>query len=126
MNRKDWVLLITFVALCLIVMSIGANGQDFYTRLNECRKARLLKPLVIDTALETQSTNRIEIIKIRYQGALVHGRCAAGQSEVLAKNCDLDCWLESPGHKKILLNRKARRIGFVMVDGIACARLEEN
>lgn len=125
MNRKDWTLIIAIIMLVLIMASIRSQAQNFYSDLNEYRKAHFLKPLKIDSALEVESMIRVNKI-IKNNRALSHGSVKDIVGEVVAKNCDSDlqCWLDSPGHKKIILSRKARRIGYVKIDGISCARVD--
>lgn len=125
MRKKDITLLIAIVMLMICLMSMGAQSQDFYSQINAYRKSVHLKPLIIDEVLEKESSATINKINTRHKCSLVHSRVRYGQMEVLAKNCDndLQCWLGSKEHKKILLDKRARRIGYVRNNDIACARL---
>lgn len=113
----------------LILVSTQVGAQDFYVKLNEYRRERHLRELEIDTVLEKESLAQINKINTKYHGKLIHGSVIDKnhkyKSEVLAKNSDLEIWLISPPHRKAILNRKARKVGFAKVGDIACARLSD-
>lgn len=119
MTRKQYTL-VAAIILLVVAFSGRCSAQTFYEQLNQYRVSKNLKPLRVDTTLEEESAHTITSHK-----GLVHGSSKNIIGEVLAKNCDLDCWLESKSHKKILLSRKATRIGFVKIGNIACARLSD-
>jgi len=117
--------------LGLLLISANLSAQNFYSELNEYRKRHFLRPLEVDSMLEIESKIQINKIINRWHGGLVHGsvndKNHKFKTEVLNKNCesDLICWLESPPHKKAILSRKARKIGYAKINNIACARLTD-
>lgn len=118
-----------YILIILTLASTVSFSQDFYSDLNKYRASRFMRPLSIDTSLEIESRTHINKIIHVYKGSLRHGamnnKSHNFKAEVLAKNCDLNAWLNHKPHRKILLSRKARKIGFVKIDGIACARLSD-
>lgn len=113
-----------------VLTSAQVGAQDFYVKLNEYRRSHLLRELEIDTVLEKEASARIDKIISVYHGGLRHGDVTPTKghhfkAEVLAKGSDLEIWLRHIPHRKLILNRKARRIGFVRKGEIACARLSD-
>lgn len=122
----------TFLVMAIIILTSAKVGaQDFYVQLNEYRKSHFLRALEIDTMLEKEASARVDKINTVYRGALRHGNVKPPKghkfkSEVLAKGDeDLEGWLRHVPHRKIILNRKARKIGFIRKGEIACARLSD-
>ena len=115
--------------ICLTLISGAVFSQDFYSDLNKYRKSRLMPALSIDSTLENEAETHVNKIITVYHGSLRHGtmneKSHNFKAEVLAKNCDLVAWLNHKSHRKILLSRRAKKIGFVKIDGIACARLSD-
>lgn len=121
--KRDWIFVILILILILALSTMAeVKAQDFYHQLNAYRKAHGRRELNIDPTLETQSLQQLHKIK---KIGLVHGSTKGIIGEVIAKNCDLECWIKSKPHRNILLSRKATRIGFKSVDGIAVARLSD-
>jgi uncharacterized protein YkwD len=111
------------------IVSHGQNNQSFYNELNDIRSKHLLKPLAVDTVLEKESKQWL--LATSKHRSLIHGKSTPRngekyRAEVLA-NCpsSLECWMESPAHRKIILSRKARKIGYAWMNGKACARLTD-
>lgn len=123
MNKKDGLFLLAVTILIILLAVISSQGQSFYQELNAFRKAHALPALKVDSTLEIEAARRVMIIYDN-NSVLSHGDASDIIGEVIAKNCDLQCWLESPAHRRILLSRRARRIGFYQFNGIACARLQ--
>jgi len=122
---------IFFVMAIAVLTSAQVGAQDFYVKLNEYRRSHLLRELEIDTVLEKEASARVDKIVTVYHGALRHGNVTPPKgnkfkAEVLSKGDeDLSIWLRHPPHREIILNRKARKIGFVKKGEIACARLSD-
>jgi len=120
-----------FLAMAIAVLtSAQVDAQDFYAKLNDYRRSHFLRVLEVDTILENEASQRIDKINNVYHGGLRHGDVTPPKghhfkAEVLAKGSDLEIWLRHPPHRKLILNRKARRIGFVRKGEIACARLSD-
>lgn len=93
---------------------------DFYDRLNEYRKKRLLKPLKVDEQLVTEA----KLWTIKVDGKVIHDR-KTSRAEVITNGLDpLESWMSSKAHRKIIMGRKYRYIGFYQFNGVACARLK--
>lgn len=125
------------IILFLIALIIGmmmlnaAYSQDFYSELNAIRRKHFLRELQVDSSLVKESDAQINKIQNKYRGSLIHGSendtNHKFKGEVLAKYCDSDltCWMESPDHRRIILSRKAKKIGYAKINDIACARLTD-
>lgn len=87
------------------------NDSTFYAQLNKIRKSRFKKELIVDHNLEKSSEAWI----IKTKGKLWHDR-SFRHGEVMAfTNDPIDAWMNSKGHKKTILRRKYRYVGFAKV-----------
>jgi len=114
--------LLTCLFLLISTCVLSQSADEFYTRLNKMRRNRLLPELTIDPKLEASSAAWIKKTK----GKLMHDY-SNNYGEVLGRCVDsIDCWMESKPHKKTMLRRKYRFVGYAIVeiDGIkvTCAR----
>lgn len=118
------------ITTLLLVFSNFLYAQQadstFYAELNKMRRWRLMRPLKIDTVI---AAGAIKWAEVQNKNNLFHNT-RDEFAEVLVKNSadPLKSWMNSPPHRKILLGRKYRYIGFgyAWVDGslIGCARLK--
>lgn len=127
---KAKILLLLAIIVFALMAAKSVHAQDFYSDLNAVRRKHLLPALQIDSSLVSESIQQINKIQTKWKGCLMHGSMKLQKghkfkAEVLAKYSDLEIWLHKGEHRKIILSRKARKIGFAKIDGIACARLTD-
>jgi uncharacterized protein YkwD len=112
--------LLTIFFLFVSTIAVAQSTSDFYQELNKLRAARGLSELKPSKSLERQSERWL-----KKTTGLKHDRSFKKyDAEVLAANGNaLELWLNSPSHRKVILNEKATRIGVAFYNGRACARL---
>lgn len=110
-----------FIFTILFLLPMLAMAQeDFYDRLNALRKKRLMRPLKVDEKLEAEVKRWLIVA----DGRVMHD-WKTFRAEVVTNCLDpLECWMESKPHKRIIMKRKYRYIGFYVVKGVAGARLK--
>ncbi len=116
--------MLKYLYIILFCSPLFCFGQsDVYQEINRIRKKHLLPALKVDTILEKESQNWVNRI-IKNGRKLTHDHIS-NRYEVLARCEDpVDGWMNSKTHRKILLKRGVKRIGFYIKDGISCARLQ--
>ena len=113
--------LVPIILLLVTSSAIAQTDADtFYSELNKLRGHH--HQLIPDTTIAKSAEAWIKLI-----GTSLHHNFADQYAEVLAISYDpLNAWLNSPPHKKTILNKQYRYVGYaiVMIDGkpVACAR----
>lgn len=105
-----------------ILLSTGAMAQvpEFYQELNKVRSENGLPELKQSKMLSL--TSKAWLKKI--QGKRLSHDYSHNNYEVITDAPQaLEAFLSSPGHSKILLTKKATRIGVAFYKGRCCARL---
>ncbi len=119
--------LLVYIIL-LLCFALTCSGQSFYEQINAERKRHHLKPLKPSVDLEDESQAWLTVMIKKYNGKLVHGplKAKSYKGEVLGIGDEpFEQWMNSPMHKKVLLDKKFRYIGIAFEDGKACARLTD-
>lgn len=115
----------------LLLIAINCLAQDkeyeaelqnqFYIELNIIRAEHNISPLEVDHNLEKKSKQWLKKMHKNYLG-LAHEH--DGNAEVLARGYDcLKQWLNSPAHRKIILDRRYKKIGVAFNINDSCAKL---
>ena len=131
LTKEEIILALVVILLIISLGSLKAQTprqavkqyrDECYVRLNEIRAEHNLQPVKVNHLLEADSNQWLHRMLKRYNGKMRH-EYSKGQSEVIA-HCEdpIDCWMHSPGHKKILLDPSIKEFGLAIVDGYACMK----
>jgi uncharacterized protein YkwD len=119
-NMKS--IIIALLSIVITPCISQTDSETFYSDLNSARSKRLIKTLTVDSELEKES----EAWLIKTNGKLWHDH-SINKGEVLARSWrPFTAWMKSKGHKKTMLRRKYRYVGYAfrIIDGkpMSCAR----
>jgi uncharacterized protein YkwD len=112
----------TLAILIITAISFTAFAQspDFYAALNKIRSEKGLPELKQSKALSIGSLVWLKKIKDK---RLAHDYSHNNYEVITDDPKALAAFMNSPGHRNILLTKKATRIGVAFYKGRCCARL---
>ena len=114
-------IILTTLSQLAHAQTLREYNQEYYTRLNSIRQEHNLPLVTVNRSLERKSERWLRRMVRLYNGNLVH---QPGKGyEVLSRGGDpILLWMNSPPHKKVLLNPKLKKVGFFASNGYACMK----
>lgn len=107
--------------ILLPIFSYAQSRKEFYDSLNHLRELNGLHELRRSITLEIASKRWVNKLIKKYNYYLMHDMNAG--FEIIAYGGDaFYLWLHSEPHKKVMLNRRTKRVGYANKNSMACAR----
>jgi len=104
-------------------MTTQLSAQNFYEHLNSIRKDKGISPVKKDIFLQIGCKRWAKICVKKYNAHVMHDRSAG--KEVIAYNGDpIDFWMNSPSHKRLILHKRIKKVGYAQYEGYSVARFK--
>lgn len=107
--------------LTLMLAATQLSSQNFYEELNAIRKERGISPIKKSIFLQIGCKRWAKKCVNKYNAHVMHDRSAG--KEVIAYNVyPVEFWMNSPSHRRIILHRGIKKVGFAQYEGYSVAR----